>query len=42
METGTNLLCGLLDCGYLDITFLVDLADSNNIEIDLADMKANY
>ncbi len=42
METKTSLLCGLLECGYLDITFLIDLADSNHIEIDLDDMKANY
>lgn len=42
METKTSLLCGLLDCGYLDINFLIDLADCNHIEIDLDDMKANY
>ena len=42
METKINLLCGLLDCGYLDITFLTDLANNNHIEIDIEDLKANY
>ena len=42
METWTNLLCSLLDCGYLDVTFLTDLADKNNIDIDIEDIRSNY
>ncbi len=42
METKTNLLCDLLECGYLDINYLTDLLDNNNIEIDLQDLKSNY
>ena len=42
METKTSLLCDLLECGYLDINYLTDLLDDNNIEIDLQDLKANY
>ena len=42
METKTSLLCDLLECGYLDINYLTDLLDNNNIEIDLQDLKANY
>jgi len=42
METKTSLLCDLLECGYLDIEYLVDLLDKNHIEIDLQDLKANY
>lgn len=32
MKTELSLLCELLECGYLDIKFLVDLIDNNNIE----------
>lgn len=42
METKTSLLCDLLECGYSDIDYLVNLLDKNNIEIDLQDLKANY
>jgi len=36
------LLCDLLECWYMDINYLTDLLDDNNIEIDLQDLKANY
>ena len=42
METKTSLLCDLLECGSLDINYLTDLLDNNNIEIDLQDLKSNY
>ena len=42
METKTSLLCDLLECGFLDINYLTDLLDDNNIEIDLQDLKSNY
>jgi hypothetical protein len=42
MESKTSLLCQILDCGYLDIDFLVDLFDSNDIDIDVEDVRSNY
>lgn len=42
MESKTSLLSQLLDCWYLDINFLIDLCNNNDIEIDLDDIKSNY
>lgn len=42
MESKTSLLTQLLDCGFLDINFLIDLCNNNDIEIDLEDIKSNY
>lgn len=42
METKTSLLCDLLECGYLDVNYIADLLDNNNINIDLQDLQANY
>lgn len=42
MESKTSLLCQILDCGYLDINFLIDLCDNNEIDIDVEDIKSNY
>lgn len=42
MESKTTLLSQLLDCGYLDINFYIDLCNNNDIEIDLDDIRSNY
>jgi hypothetical protein len=42
MESKTSLLCQILDCWYLDINFLMDLCDNNEIDIDVDDIKSNY
>jgi hypothetical protein len=42
METKTSLLCDLLECGYLDVNFLTNLINENNIDIDLDDIRSNY
>lgn len=42
MESKTSLLCQILDCWFLDINFLIDLCDKNEIDIDIDDIKSNY
>ena len=42
MEIWTRLLTNFLNCGYLDIKFLEDLIDNNNIDIDIEDIRSNY
>ena len=42
MDTKTLLLCDILSCWYLDIDFLVNLADKNEIEIDINYIVSNY
>lgn len=37
-----KLLCGLLECGFMDVDYLVELADKNEIEIDIEEIKSNY
>lgn len=42
MESKTSLLCQILECWFLDINFLIDLCDNNEIDIDLDYIKSNY
>lgn len=42
MESKTTLLSQLLDCWYLDIEFLIDLCNNNDIEIDIDEIRYNY
>ena len=42
METWINLLCNILDWWYLDVKYLVDLYEKNNIEIDIENIRAEY
>lgn len=42
MDTKTRLLCELLECGFLDVNFLVKIADKHEIEIDIEEIKSNY
>lgn len=41
MKTEIYLLCSLLNCGYLDVNFIIDLIDNNNLEIDLDEIISN-
>lgn len=42
MDTKTRLLCGLLECGFMDVNYLVDLADKHEIEIDIEQVESDY
>lgn len=42
MKTEIYLLCSLLNCGYLDVNFIIDLIDNNNLEIDLDEIISNW
>ncbi len=42
MDTKTGMLCELLECGFMDIYFLVELADKHEIEVDIEKVKLSY
>lgn len=42
MDTKMNLLCGLLECGFMDIDYLVKLIDRYEIEIDIEEIENIY
>lgn len=42
MKTEIYLLCSLLNCGYLDVNFIIDLIDNNNLEIDFDEIISNW
>ena len=42
MKTETKLLLQILECGSLDIKYLVDLLEKNNVEIDIEDIVLNF
>lgn len=41
-ETVSNLMCELLDCWSMDIEYLSNLLDRNDIKINLRDLKDNH
>jgi len=42
MDTKTYLLCELLRCGCLDVYYLSDLCDKNDIELDIECIRQEY
>ena len=42
MEKRNSLLAQILECWYLDIDFLMDLCENNNLDIDVDDIRSNY
>ena len=41
-DLSINLLSQLLKCWYRDTTYLLDLIESNQIDLDLEEIKANF
>ena len=41
-ETAESLCSQILECWFLDVKYAIDLANSNNLEIDYEDLKSNY
>ena len=37
-----NILCQLLECGFLDVDYLAELCRNNSIELDIEDIKLTY
>mgnify|MGYP007022658335 CR=1 FL=1 len=37
-----NIIQQFLNCWYRDVTFLIELISTNNIELDIEDIKNNY
>lgn len=42
MESAISLLSQLLECGYSDVIFTLELSHNNKIEIDVQEIKSNY
>lgn len=40
--SNTTLLAQILQCGYSDVQFLIDLCEKNEIDLDIDDIKSNY
>ncbi len=42
MDTKESIICELLECGSLDLDYLSELCDKNNIELDIESIKQEY
>ena len=42
MKVETNLLLQILECGYLDVRYFIDLLQNNKIDLDIEDIRTNY
>jgi len=42
MGTKESIVCELLECGCLDLDYLDELCDKNNIDLDIQSIKQEY
>ncbi len=42
MDTKESIVCELLECGSLDLDYLSELCDKNNIELDIESIRQEY
>lgn len=42
MKAETVILCDLLQCGFLDVEYLSDICERNEIDIDTQEIKESF